>query len=89
MSHKSEIKNKRLFEVLRILSNEFRFKILELTQDSEQTISKLSSKIGLSYNKCSDYVRLLENKKLVEKIRKGKNVYVKSKISLSNNWLKI
>ncbi len=64
--------NEELFSKVRVISNRYRFKILELTQNENPNISSLSRKIGLSYTKCADYVTLLENKGLIQKERVGK-----------------
>ena len=87
MLSKIEIENKRLFEVVKTISNEFRFKIVELSQHKELTVTELSSILGLSYNKCADYIRMLNNKGLIEKTKDGKNVRVKSRLILSKNKL--
>ena len=74
--------NDELFNKIKLISNRLRFKIIELTQDDEYSITELSSKLELAYNKCSDYVSLLEKKGLVSKESKGKEVFVRSKIKL-------
>ena len=74
-----------LFEKLKLISNKFRFRIIELTQNDTPNISELSSRLKLSYTKCADYVKLLEKHNLVEKIRDGKKIKIKSKVRLNNN----
>jgi predicted transcriptional regulator len=87
MTSNIEIKNKQLFNKIKIVSNKIRFKIIELTQDNEINITDLSSALRLAYNKTSDYVAILEKQGLIIKNSDGKNVKVKSKIKLSNNQI--
>ena len=74
--------NDELFNKIKMISNRLRFKIIELTQNNEYSITELSSELGLAYNKCSDYVSLLEKNGLVSKESKGKEVFVKSRIRM-------
>ena len=78
-----------LFTKIRIISNKYRFRILELTQNEQINISELSKILNLSYTKCADYVRLLENANLVEKTKRNKEMLVKSKVNLSAQELKL
>jgi DNA-binding transcriptional ArsR family regulator len=78
-----EVENKALFRKIKIISNSKRFKILELTQEKKLSITKLSSSLNLTYTKCSDYVKILENEKLVSKSKDGKNVLVRSNVKIS------
>jgi len=87
MLSKVNIENKKLFERIKIISNKLRFKILELSQENRPTISELSSRLNLSYTKCSDYVRILEKCNLISKIKDGKKVRIKSKVKLHNNQI--
>ena len=77
--------NDELFNKIKLISNRLRFKIIELTQDKEYSITELSSKLKLAYNKCSDYVSLLEKNGLVIKESKGKEVLIRSKVRLGKN----
>ena len=79
------LNNEETFENVRLLSNRLRFKIVELTQDEEMSISELSSILKLAYTRCSDYVAMLESHNLVIKTKEGKNVSVKSKVKISKN----
>ena len=81
--------SERLYKQIKQLSNKKKFKILELTQEKEKNISELSKELKLAFNKCSNYVTELEKEKLVVKETVGRNVYVKSKVSLSENELKV
>ena len=65
------------FKKIRILSNRYRFKIIELTE-KEKTITQLGKELRLSYKRCSDYCAKLEKLKLIEKRKDGKNSFVKS-----------
>jgi len=84
---KTQIKNKEIFDKVNLLSNQFRFKIVELTQDKEFTITDLSSILELAFTKTSDYVARLEKLGIIEKLKDGKNVKVKSNIKISNNQI--
>ncbi|MBS3165816.1 winged helix-turn-helix transcriptional regulator [Candidatus Woesearchaeota archaeon] len=79
--------NEELFSKVRVISNRYRFKIIELTQNDNPSISSLSKKIGLSYTKCADYVTLLENNGLIQKERIGKETKVRSSIKLFRNGI--
>jgi Mn-dependent DtxR family transcriptional regulator len=57
---KAQIKNKEVFEKVNRLSNQYKFKIIELTQDKELTITDLSRLLGLALTRTSDYVAKLE-----------------------------
>jgi len=76
MSSNIILQNEQLFLKVKIISNRFRFKILELTQKDKISISKLSSMLNLSYTKCADYVSMLEKKGLIDKQKDGKEVLV-------------
>ena len=80
MLPKLSLENERLFIIIKVISNRLRFRILELTQSNYLSISQLSSALNLSYTKCSDYVRLLNSKNLVKKVKRGKEVRVRSKV---------
>lgn len=68
-----------------MLSNRFRFGIVVATQNDQLSITELSLKLKLSYNKCADYVRMLEQGGLIEKTKVGKEVKVKSRAHLSRS----
>ena len=77
------IDNEEIFNKIRIMSNMFRFRILELTQNKEINITQLGEELNLAYNKCADYVKMLEDNKLITKRKEGKNVLVKSNIKIN------
>lgn len=79
------IQNQELFERIRLISNSHRFRIIELTQDNQLSITELSSKLKLAYNKCADYARMLEGLDLIKKTKVGKEVKVKSIVSLNKD----
>ena len=79
------VEKQELFERIKLLSNSQRFRILELTEAEQLTITELSSKLKLAYNKCADYVTLMEKKGIVEKNKVGKEVKVKSMVKLSHD----
>jgi len=87
MKSNTEIKNKQLFNRIRIISNEFRFRIIELTQDKEMSITDLSSILKLAYTKTSYYVMMLEKQGLILKLKDGKNVKIKSRVKILNNQI--
>jgi DNA-binding HxlR family transcriptional regulator len=82
-----EIKNKELYRKLKVISNKFRFLILEKTQNQEMSISELSKTIKLSYTKCADYISLLEKEGLIAKRKEGKEVFISNKHSFTKNKL--
>lgn len=82
MSKKQPIEKKELFERIKLISNHHRFRILEITETEPFTITELSSKLKLAYNKCADYVTMLETKGLVQKTKMGKEVKVKSDVKM-------
>lgn len=82
MHRKIPLDNPALFEKICKLSNISKFKIIELTQNKEISVTLLAKKVNLAFNKCSNYCTELENFNLVAKEKKGKNVFVKSKTSI-------
>ena len=79
---KQQVEKRELFERIKVISNPLRFRILELTEVEQLSIRELSSKLELAYNKCADYVSLLERKGLIQKTREGKEVKVRSKVKI-------
>ena len=88
MSKTLKLQRRALFGKIRIISNEYRFKILELTDSRKMSITRLSSSLNLSYTKCADYVSLLEKAGLVQKTRAGKEVLVESKVDLGDSKIR-
>jgi predicted transcriptional regulator len=80
MSREIELENREIYNKINVISNKFRFRILELTQKQALSITELSSKLKLSYGKCADYVTILEKYGLIQKTKEGKEVKVSSKI---------
>lgn len=76
-----------LFRKIKQLSNEKKFRIVELTQKKPLDISTLSKKIKIAFNKCSNYCTQLEKEGLVKKHRSGKNTLVDSKVYFIKNSL--
>jgi predicted transcriptional regulator len=85
MNSNKLVQNKEIFDNLRIIANPLRFHILELTQDRELSITELSSLLKLSYTKCADYVKMLEEPNLISKKKFGKEVKVSSNVKFLNN----
>lgn len=83
-----EIRNKDVYGKIRIMSNRYRFRILELTNSRQMNITELSKVLHLSYTKCADYVRLLEKDNLVEKTKRNKEALIKSKVVFTDNTVK-
>ena len=79
-----QLKHETLYPKIKVLSNKHRFKIVKLTQEQALSITELSSELGLAYNKCINYVTMLEKEGLIEKTRSGKEVLVSAKVKLSN-----
>ena len=77
-----------MYKKIKLLGNKQRFKIIELTQDKSISIIELSNKLGLAYNKCSDYITMLDKENLVEKSKQGRETLIKSKVKLGNNIIK-
>ncbi len=88
MSNTLPIRNDGVYRKIRLMSNQYRFRILELTDNRQMNITELSKALRLSYTKCADYVRFLENEGLVEKTKRNKEVLVKSRVSLAGNFVK-
>jgi len=88
MSSEASLKNEAIFNKVKTISNRYRFKILEITQNREASISELSSILNLSYTKCADYVKLLQNEKLIQKTRSGKEALIKSRVKLRDSEIK-
>ncbi|MEK6850066.1 MAG: hypothetical protein AABX85_00660 [Nanoarchaeota archaeon] len=74
--------NQELFKKICELSNISKFRIIEVTQNKELSITLLAKKVNLAFNKCSNYCTDLESHDFIIKERKGKNIFVKSKIDL-------
>ena len=70
------LQNKALFRKVKVMSNELRFSILELIQKETLSINELSSKLKLSYTKCADYVTLLEQEGLLQKLKDGREYLI-------------
>ncbi|HLD15249.1 MAG TPA: winged helix-turn-helix domain-containing protein [Candidatus Nanoarchaeia archaeon] len=82
------LQNKALFRKVKVMSNELRFSILELIQKETLSINELSSKLKLSYTKCADYVTLLEQEGLLQKLKDGREVKLISKVAFIGNTIK-
>jgi predicted transcriptional regulator len=82
MHRKIEVKNKELFNKIRELSNPSKFRILELIQGEEISITSLAKKVNLAFNKCSNYCTQLEENGLLTKQRQGKKVLVKGNLNM-------
>ena len=78
----SSIHNPKLLNKIKEISNSSKFKIIEMTQNRELSITILAKETKLAYNKCSNYCSSLESKNLVSKNKKGKEVFVKSILNL-------
>ena len=72
--------NTDLFRKIKQLSNDKKFKIIELTQKEPLDITSLAREVKIAFNKCSNYCTQLEKGGLVEKQREGKNTLVKSRV---------
>ncbi|MCK5025912.1 MAG: winged helix-turn-helix transcriptional regulator [Nanoarchaeota archaeon] len=72
---------------IKLLTNRYRLLILLLIQEEALSITEISSTIKLSYNKCADYITLMEKEGLVSKRRKGKKTKVRSIVKIKVNEL--
>ncbi|MFH0970561.1 MAG: winged helix-turn-helix domain-containing protein [Candidatus Diapherotrites archaeon] len=79
---KTGIRREELYRKIRVMANKTRFRMLELTQNGSKTVTELSRETNLAYNKCADYVTMLEKEGLVEKRRDGREMLVKANINL-------
>ena len=61
------IQHREIFDRIKVISNPQRFKIIELTQENQLSITELCSKLKIAYNKCVDYVRMLAQHNLIKK----------------------
>ena len=77
--------NQELFHKIKLISNPTRFKMLELTQDRELSVTEIGKNVKITYKRCSEYIKKLESLKMVNKIKKGKNVFIKSRVRLSGS----
>lgn len=73
-----------IFMKVKQLSNNKKFKIIELTQKEPLDISSLANEIKIAFNKCSNYCTQLERGGLIEKTKEGKNTLVRSRVNISN-----
>jgi len=87
MSSINKLKHPEIYQKIKTLSNRKRFLILELTDQKECTITELSTKLNLAYNKCSDYLSLLYKYKLISKKRVGKEVKITSRVHFKDNMI--
>lgn len=81
----AEIQNKELYGKVKVMGNQLRFLVIELTQEKEMSISEISKTLNLSYTKCADYIRLLESEGLIKKRKEGKEVFVTSKTTFNKD----
>ena len=78
---------KKLYRIIKLISNEKRFKILYKILNEELTIKEISEIIKLNYDKTKTYVSLLEKENLVSKRKEGRLVYVKSNVKFRENGI--
>ena len=83
MHRKLTLDHPDIYGKIREMSNITKFRIIELTQEKEMSITLLAKKADLAYNKCVNYCTDLEKQKLLTKKKDGKNVFVKCKINIS------
>jgi len=80
---KVSLANDALFRKIRVMANEKRFRILELTQTKALNITQISNEIKFPYTKSADYIGMLEKENLVSKTRKGREIFIKAKVLLN------
>lgn len=74
----------KLAKQYQALANSRRIQVIFLLEDKDLTITEIAKKLNIGVARISDYVSILENQKLVEKIRKDNKIIVKSLIKISN-----
>jgi len=79
------LQNENLFKKIYELSNRQNFKVIELTQTKEMSITEVKNHLKLKYKRCSEYIKKLEKLNLVSKTKNGKNVLIKSKVKIKEN----
>ncbi len=79
------IRHQILFDRIKVISNPQRFKIIELTQENQLSITELCSKLKIAYNKCADYVSMLSHQNIIKKTKIGKEVKVLSLVKFYKN----
>lgn len=77
------LQNEFLFKKIYELSNRQNFKVIELTQNKEMSITEIKKHLKLKYKRCSEYIKKLETLQLVQKSKQGKNVFVKSRVKIN------
>ena len=85
MTKSFSFQNPELFQKIKLISNPARFKILELTQDKELSVTEIGNNIKITYKRCSEYIKKLEKLRMISKHKKGKNVYIKSRVRSSSS----
>ena len=85
MNKSTNVKGNPLYNKIKVMANKHRFNILQITQKEKPSIAELSSKLKLAYTKTSDYVTILEKQDLLEKIKEGKEVKIKSKVIIKES----
>ncbi len=79
------LQNEFLFKKVYELSNKQNFKVIELTQNKEMSITEIKKHLKLKYKRCSEYIKKLEALQLVKKSKKGKNVLVRSRVKINKD----
>ena len=79
------IRHQILFDRIKVISNPQRFKIIELTQENQLSITELCSKLKIAYNKCADYVSMLSHQNIIKKTKIRKEVKVLSLVKFYKN----
>jgi len=85
MVNQVPIQNEFLYKRMRELGNKQKFKVVELTQNNEMSITDINKHPKLKYKRCSEYIHKLEKLGVVSKRKEGKNVFVKGKIVIKPN----
>lgn len=72
-----------LLPAIKAMANKHRLQILLLTQEQPMTVTELSNKIKLAYNKTADYTAILEQAGLVKKEKNGREVEVRCAVNIT------
>ena len=78
------LKNLKTYQNIYLVSNKTRFIILETIQNKALTITQISDKVELSFRKTAEYVSKLHKEDLVKKAKKGRNVFIKSNVKITD-----
>ncbi len=65
----------KILEILKILSDEIRLKIVSLLAENELCVCELMDTLGMSQSRISNHLRILRNTGIIEARREGKWIF--------------